>query len=287
MYAITGITGQVGGAVARTLLAKGEPIRAVVRGAAKGEAFAKLGADVALADFHDAAALERAFTGVDGVFVMLPPSFAPSKGFPEMRAIVEAMSRALVAAAPPQIVCLSTIGAHRSERLGLLEQLHVLEEEIGSLGLPVAFVRAAWFLENTQWDVEPARRTGQLDSFLQPLDREVPMVATADVGRVAAETLLERWAGRRVLEVEGPRRYSPDAIAASLGEALGRSVVARAVPRSAWAAIFEGQGTPWPEPRMEMLDGFNSGWIDFEGRGAEHRIGAVPLEEVLGELVQR
>jgi NAD(P)H dehydrogenase (quinone) len=31
MYAITGITGKVGGTVARTLLAGGKPVRAVVR----------------------------------------------------------------------------------------------------------------------------------------------------------------------------------------------------------------------------------------------------------------
>ncbi|MGA9487595.1 MAG: NmrA family NAD(P)-binding protein, partial [Methylocella sp.] len=36
MYAITGITGQVGGAVARTLLAARLPVRAVVRAASKG-----------------------------------------------------------------------------------------------------------------------------------------------------------------------------------------------------------------------------------------------------------
>jgi uncharacterized protein YbjT (DUF2867 family) len=287
MYAITGITGQVGGAVARTLLEKGREVRAVVRSAAKGEAWAKRGADVAVADVLDAAALERACTGVEGVFLLLPPNFAPSKGFPESRALIEAMGRALTAASPPRVVCLSTVGAHRPERLGILHQLHLLEEHIGGLGLPVTFLRAAWFLENAAWDVEPALRTGVMESFLQPLDRAIPMIATADVGRIAAEALLERWEGRRVLEIEGPRRYAPDAIAAALGGALGRPVVARAAPRDTWAAIFEGQGSSWPEPRMEMLDGFNSGWIDFEGEGTEHRTGRVPFEDVARELVGR
>ena len=36
MYAITGITGKVGGALAATLLAAGLPVRAVVRDATKG-----------------------------------------------------------------------------------------------------------------------------------------------------------------------------------------------------------------------------------------------------------
>jgi uncharacterized protein YbjT (DUF2867 family) len=41
MYAITGITGKVGGAVARTLLAAGQPVRAVVRDAAKARSWAE------------------------------------------------------------------------------------------------------------------------------------------------------------------------------------------------------------------------------------------------------
>jgi NAD(P)H dehydrogenase (quinone) len=38
MYAITGITGQVGGAMAHDLLAAGKPVRAVVRSSEKGQA---------------------------------------------------------------------------------------------------------------------------------------------------------------------------------------------------------------------------------------------------------
>ncbi|GAA2836795.1 hypothetical protein GCM10020220_027050 [Nonomuraea rubra] len=43
MYAITGVTGHVGGAAARALLAKGEPVRAVVRDPAKGGPWSEAG----------------------------------------------------------------------------------------------------------------------------------------------------------------------------------------------------------------------------------------------------
>ena len=48
MYAITGITGKVGGELARGLLAAGRGVRAVVRDAKKGEEWAALGCEVAL-----------------------------------------------------------------------------------------------------------------------------------------------------------------------------------------------------------------------------------------------
>jgi len=57
-----------------------------------------------------------------------------------------------------------------------------------------------------------------------------------------------------------------------------------AVPRDTWEVLFRSQGMTHPLPRIRMLDGFNEGWIDFEGKGAEHRIGRIPLESVLKGL---
>jgi NAD(P)H dehydrogenase (quinone) len=54
MYAVTGITGRVGGVVARTLLDAGLSVRAVVRDDAKSAAWKKRGSEVALAEMNDA-----------------------------------------------------------------------------------------------------------------------------------------------------------------------------------------------------------------------------------------
>src|SRR5882762_11889463 len=68
MYAIMGVTGQIGGVVARTLLATRQPVRAVVRDAGKGQAWADRGCEVALATIEDAVSLTTAFRGAEGVF---------------------------------------------------------------------------------------------------------------------------------------------------------------------------------------------------------------------------
>ena len=67
MFAVTGITGQVGGAVARTLLAKGCGVRAVVRDANKAVSWAKQGCEIAVADMYEAKSLETAFHDAEGV----------------------------------------------------------------------------------------------------------------------------------------------------------------------------------------------------------------------------
>ncbi|WP_175747339.1 NAD(P)H-binding protein [Burkholderia pyrrocinia] len=286
MYAITGITGQVGGALARTLLASGQRVRAVARTADRAAPWAARNCDVALADMTDTAALTTAFSNSAGVFVLLPPCFDPSPGFPETRAVIDAVGAALRAARPRKVVCLSTIGA-QATRTNLLTQLTMIEQAFGDLPMPVAFLRPAWFLENAAWDFATARDAGVIRSFLQPLDRPVPMVSTEDVGRVAAALLQEEWIGARIVELEGPRRVSPNDLAAAFARVLGHAVHAEAVPRDTWAALFDAQRMRYPEPRMCMLDGFNEGWIDFASARADVLKGEIEVDAVLRTLVTR
>ena len=283
MYAILGITGKVGGAVARALLDAGQSVRAVLRDPTKGEPWAARGCEVAIADITDAAALTAAFTGVEGVFVLIPPNFDPLPSFPEIKAIVAALSTAIEAAKPPKIVCLSTIGAQASQP-NLLNQLGEVEKALGVLPVPICFLRAAWFMENAAWDVAQARATGVVPSFLQPLDKPVPMVATADIGRLAATLLRESWSGRRIVELEGPQRVTPNDIAATFAKFLGRPVRMQAVPRETWEEVFATQGMNNPTPRAQMLDGFNEGWIAFQGGEQGSLKGTTGIETVLREL---
>ncbi len=284
MHAITGITGKVGGAAARALLASGQKVRAVVRDADKARPWAALGCEVAVAEMEDADALARAFADCTGVFVLPPPCFDPLPGFPEARAVIAAVRQALEAARPARVVCLSTVGAQATQP-NLLSQRSLMEEGLSPLPLPLALLRPAWFLDNLAWDVAPARERGVLPGFLQPLERPVPMVSTLDVGRVAAELLQEDWQGRRVVELEGPARVTQHEIAATFARVLGRPVQAEAVPRQTWGALFREQGMRDPVPRIQMLDGFNEGWIAFEGDDASVRKGRVTLEEVVRQLV--
>jgi NAD(P)H dehydrogenase (quinone) len=283
MHAITGITGNVGGEVARALLNAGHAVRAVIRDPRKGAVWEALGCDVSLADMNDAAALSAAFKAASDVFVLLPPNFDPSPDFPETRAIVAAVRKALEAARPGKVVCISTIGA-QAKRDNLLTQLTIMEESLGELPMPITFLRPAWFMENCRWDVAPARDTRVISSFLQPLEKPVPMVATADVGRVAAELLQETWTGRRIIELEGPTRVTPDQIAATFAEIFSHPVQAEAVPRQTWEQLFKSQGMKHPEPRIQMLDGFNQGWIEFEQDETRRRKGRIGLREVLTGL---
>jgi uncharacterized protein YbjT (DUF2867 family) len=183
-------------------------------------------------------------------------------------------------------VCLSTIGADATQP-NLLNQLSLFEQALSSLALPVTFLRPTWFLDNAGFDLATARSAGHIDSFLQPLDKQFPMVAAQDVGMTAAELMRATWSGHRVVELTGPAAVTPNQIARAFSIALGKQVTARVVARQEWDALFRSQGMKNPTPRMQMLDGFNAGWIRFADGGKNARQGMTTVEEVIASLVSR
>lgn len=284
MFAITAITGKVGGVVADILLAAGFGVRAVVRDAAKGAPWKARGCEVAIADLADADQLARTLEGTEGAFILLPPVFDPQPDFKDVRAMIAAIREALAQARPPKAVVLSTIGADAVQP-NLLNGLRFLEHALADIDLPITFLRAAWFMENAKWDVASARERGVVASYLQPLDRPIAMVSIHDVGRVAADLLHEEWTGLRIVELEAAERTTPNAIAAAFTKALGKPIRAQIAPRGEWGQAFRAQGMKNPTPRMQMIDGFNEGWIDFKTQGANSRKGRVTIDEAIAALV--
>jgi hypothetical protein len=80
---------------------------------------------------------------------------------------------------------------------------------------------------------------------------------------------------------------TPNEIANTFAEVLGRRVSMDAVPRETWERLFRSQGMKNPIPRIRMLDGFNDGRIEFENGEAGSRKGEVALKSVLQTLVER
>ncbi len=285
MFFVAGITGHIGGAAARTLLAQGRQVRALLRDFAKGADWRDRGVDVHMGDLADPVALALALEGVDGAFLMQPTPMGVTRAFPEAHALTDGIVGALDRAPPPGAVVLSSVGSEQPSELGNITQTHILEQALDRFAFPIAFLRAGSLLENYAFSLQRASETGVFDSFLQPVDRGFPMVATADVGAEVARLLVEGWDGRRIVEIGS--RHTPADLAAAMGQALGRPVQARAIPRDAWPAVLKqmGLGSEQAANWQEMQDGFNSGWIDFGRLGAEQVAGATSPADFFGRSI--
>jgi uncharacterized protein YbjT (DUF2867 family) len=286
MFLVTGITGNIGGAAARGLLAQGKTVRALIRDPQRAAAWAQMGVELVQGDWNDAPSIAAALQGVEGAYIMMPPTQTPSPGFSEAKAVAASYAQALRQSPPPKLVALSSFGAEKQSGLGLITPPRLLEQALEAMLFPVAFVRAGGFFENYMFGLEAAKG-GTLPMFYAPTHRKVGHIATADIGALVVELLTTEWSGRRVIELGRP--VSPDEIADAIGEVLGREVKAQAIPRKAWAGAMEQMGLPkgstWAYE--EMMEGVNSGWIDFGVEGTEKRPGTTTPREVYARAAQR
>ena len=246
MFLVMGVTGKVGGATARHLLAHGKRVRALVRSREKAADWMEQGVELVDGDWNDTGAIARALDGVDGAFLMLPAVWAPSPDFNEAKGVIANYVGALTKAAPPRVVALSSMGANRTSGLGMITALSLLEQGFRKLTSPIAFVRAGGFFENFLYGLHVAQG-GTLPVYYNPTSRKSTMVATNDIGAEVATLLTgPAWSGHRVIELGS--MVSADEVAAQLGDVMRREVKAFAVPRAEWPAAFEQLGIPKAKP---------------------------------------
>jgi len=285
MFVVAGVTGHTGRAVAETLLAQGEPLRVLVREAGQAVAWKERGAEVAVVSLADAAALAQALAGARGAYLLLPPRYDAEDMLAVQRTMSEAMAQAVRKSAVPHVVLLSSLGAELSEGTGPIKGLHQLERVVGKAAKNLTVLRAGYFFENFA-SVLPAVQAGALPTFLTP-GHALRMVATADVGRAAAEALLEPATGSRIIEVTHPRDYTPEDVARELSAVLGRTVTLQPGPLDAVVPAFTGMGFPQSVAELvrEMIGALNQGRVVRQGPPALRRFGQLGAGEALRPLL--
>jgi uncharacterized protein YbjT (DUF2867 family) len=239
MFIVMGGTGHVGGAVARALIAQGQPVTIVTRDA--GAASAPEGATVAEADVADIERLRAILRTGRRAFLLNPPAAPSTDTDAEERRTIDAIVAALDGSGLEKLVAQSTYGAQAGEAIGDLGTLHGFEQALAAQPIPVTIQRGAYYMSNWDVQLDAARDGGRITSMF-PADLALPMIAPADLGTAAARWLLEPADRTALHHVEGPDRYSAIDVAEAFAAALGRPVEVDVVPRDAWIATFERLG---------------------------------------------
>ncbi|MBW6420574.1 NAD(P)H-binding protein [Rhizobium sp. XQZ8] len=290
MFAIVGAAGKVGYSTAVALRKAGMPVRAILRDA-KAERLSEIGCEIAIADLQDPDALARAVAGADAVQIILPAIPQAKDMAEDMRQSMESLVVALRQAGSRRVLAISDYGAHVTHDIGMPSMFHTFEARLGELDGHKLLLRSSEHMEGWARVIPAAVASGMLPVFHDPVDRAFPMISAADLGPIAAELLL-RPIERRDVEVvhaEGPRRYSPTDVAATVSQLLGRPVSASPVPRAQWRESFERILSPSGAELLTKLYGAHSegGLIDIEPNAGDVRHGKTELIDALRPLIPR
>jgi uncharacterized protein YbjT (DUF2867 family) len=283
LYVVAGASGHVGSVVASELLAQKEKVRVVLRDAKKGAEWSRRGAEVVQGSLDDPALVASALKDAAGFFVLLPPNYATKDFYAAQRKVADAIAQGVRQSRIPHVVMLSSIGADRADQNGPIKSLNYLEGKLRETGTKLTAIRAAYFQENAAAAVGPARSQGVFFAFGPP-DYAFPMVATKDIGRLAARALRNPPARSEVIDLHGPA-YSPRQIAEKIGKAVGKTLQIVEIPPSGHVAAYQqaGMSRELAEAFAEMQAGFASGAIQPKGERSEK--GTTTFDEVLPSLL--
>lgn len=223
MYVITGATGHVGKIIANELLSRGKKVRVIGRNADKLREFVQKGAEAMTGDVKDASFVNKAFAGATAVFCMIPPNITSNDYRNEQRKTTANYAEAVRANSVKFALLLSSIGAHLRNGAGVIDGAGEMEEQFNTLNdVNVLNLRAATFMENLFVQLGMIHDMGIMGSAVKA-DIKTPMVASRDIGAVAAQHLLSLdFCGNTVEYVLGPRDISYDEVAIILGKAIGK-----------------------------------------------------------------
>jgi uncharacterized protein YbjT (DUF2867 family) len=285
MFVVAGVTGNTGKVVAETLLAQKKSVRVIVRDAKKGEPWKAKGAEIAIAELDDEKALTAALRGAEGAYLLLPPNWAATDVLRDNKARAQTIANAVETSGVKHVVFLSSIAAHLNSGTGPVISAHDGEAALNKTKADTTFVRAAYFMENIGSSLY-ALGDGKYPTFIE-LDRQTPMIATHDIGVVAAKALLDGGKGKQVIELEGPKPYSQRDVAAALSRLTKKTIEPQQGPEDVMVAALTSAGVPpaWAPLYQEMTHALNTGVFVFEGKGATHVKGTTPLESVLEKLL--
>ncbi|MBS2033265.1 MAG: NmrA family NAD(P)-binding protein [Deltaproteobacteria bacterium] len=285
MYVVAGVSGHVGSVVANELLSHGEKVKVLVRDAKKGTDWSKKGAEVGVASLDDAKALATALKGAKGFFTLLPPNYDVKNGFYAMqRKTADAIAAAVKEAGVPHVVLLSSVGADLAEGNGPIKGLHHLENALRATGTQLTAVRAGYFQENIGNSLAPAKNAGIFPNMTPNADYPMPMIATRDIGTVAAYELMFPSAKSEIVDLHGPA-YSVRQGAEKLGAALGKKLQVVDIPAAGHVKAMTDAGMPQEiaEAFAEMYAGFASGKI--VPKGDRLKTGSTTIDTVIKAMV--
>lgn len=286
MHIITGGTGRVGSALAEALLRKGEKVTIVSRSSKSAKDWMGKGAQIAVADIYDTAALHEIFKTGKSIFLLNPPADPMTNTPVQERKTVTSLVEALKYSGAEKVIVESTLGAQPGDNIGDFGVLYELEQGVAQLSYPYSIIRPTYYMSNWAELLPSVKEKGELMSFY-PADLKIPMVAPKDIGELAAHLMVEQNTPK-LNSIHGPEMYSPNDVAAAFSKALGKNIKVKVIPKDQWKAAYKSIG--FSEEGAESYTNMTGLSLDaFEKTTDTTDLikGKVTLQEYISNLIKK
>lgn len=276
MILVAGATGKLGGRIARELLSRGLPVRALCRAGSGHGALRRMGADVAIGDLTDPESLARACTGADTVITTA--NSARRAGGDTVERVDRAGTRSLIDAAAKagvgHFVYMSVLGASPSHPVPFLAAKGASEVHLRESGVPWTILSPNAFMD--WWPavvVGAPALAGRPIVLVGEARRRHAFVAEHDVAAFAAAAIVDPASRNRQLPIGGPEPVSWRGVVECYERVLGRELPVRFVPPG---EAVEGVN-PMLLGLLAMQDTYDSD-IDTAALAREFGVRLTPLE---------
>ncbi|MFB6454937.1 NmrA family NAD(P)-binding protein [Chitinophaga sp. Hz27] len=233
---LTGSIGHIGKPLTSILVDKGHAVTVISSNADRETAIQALGAGATIGSVDDAVFLTASFTGADLVYTMLPPENYTDQTLDlegRVREVVNNYKQAILNAGVKRVIHLSSIGAHRDTRIGLLRYHHIAESILRELpqDINVSFMRPTGFYYNLYGYIHMIKNQGLIAANYGE-DDIAAWVAPADIAAAIAEVIATPSATNHYVRYVVSDELSCNETASLLGKAVG-------IPDLKWIRITD------------------------------------------------
>ncbi|TWT06536.1 SDR family oxidoreductase [Planococcus sp. CPCC 101016] len=279
---VTGATGKLGSKIVDKLLetVPAEQLAVSVRNPEKAAKLKERGVDVRQGNFDEPETLDKAFVGIDRLLIVSTDGDNETR-IPQHANAVAAAQRVGVSF----IAYTSVVNAQESQNF-LAPTHRATEQAIQKTGIPYAFLRNNWYLENETSSIQGVLAGAPWLTSAE--DGKVGWAPQQDYATAAAAVLTEEGHENAIYELSG-NLFTQAEFAAVLGEVIGKEVPVQQVDDATYSKTMSEAGLP--DFLLPMLvgiqQGIREGTLDVESQGFEKLLGrpVTPLKEGLTQLV--
>lgn len=288
-YVITGSAGNISKPLAETLLQAGHQVTVISRTAANLKSLTDAGATAAIGSVEDEDFLAETFKGADAVYTMVPPKWDPIDWKKHIGQTGERYARAISKAGVKYVVNLSSVGAHLPDGCGPVSGLYISEQALNTLkDVNVKHLRPAYFYQNLLSNLSLIKSSGIMGGNFSLSGHSFPIADPRDIAAAAAEELLAlSFTGKSVRYVVSDE-VSTDAIALTLGKAIGNPAlpwVAFTDEQALQGMLQAGLSEEIAKNYVEMGQALNSGKMSEDYlKNRSGKLGTIKLDDFAKEF---